>query len=79
MIWPNAYESTAAFATQRDVEAASSGMVAVNDRYLSVVDCRTNQAPNPAAFSDLHRHVNGELTAMGETSLMGSVAIAPGR
>jgi hypothetical protein len=106
MIWHNAYESTAAFAAQMDAEAASSEMAAVNERYLSVVDCmpmlgkvsaihqqeganngedhfivsyacKTHQAPNRAAFSDLHRHINGELTAMGETSPMGAFAIEP--
>lgn len=106
MIWHNTYESTAAFGAQMDAEAASSEMAAVNDRYLSVVDCtpmlgrvsaihqqdetndgedsfvvsyacRTHQAPNPAAFSDLHRHINGELNAMGEVSPTGTFGIAP--
>jgi hypothetical protein len=106
MVWHNAYESMAAFAAQLDAEAASSEMTAVNERYLSVVDCtpmlgrvsaiqqrgetnggegnfvvayacRTHQAPDRAAFGDLHRHISGVTGAMGDTAPIATYAIAP--
>jgi hypothetical protein len=106
MIWHNTYESMVAFGAQMDAEAASSEMVAANERYLSVVECtpmlgramaihergdtnggdgnfvvsyacRTHQAPNQAAFGDLHRHINGVMTAIGEASPTGTYGIAP--
>jgi hypothetical protein len=44
IVWVNAHESLVAYGAQADVEAASSDMAAVNERYDSVASCVPNLA-----------------------------------
>jgi hypothetical protein len=47
------------------------------DSFVVSYACRTHQAPSPAAFGDLHRHINEELSGMAGASPTGTFVISP--